>query len=168
MTYAATVPPDPADVGAVATSADPAVAEAVAAAGAAMLIGWSAALASGLTSLTAPAQPAVGYPATPQTRPFSVRTSPAAASTAALVASVATTAHRALGAGGLALSAASAGRPKSTTRPTRFLPATAGVVAQSCSKVSTARGYRVDASSATAKRQPSTLPSLGTVWSGPF
>src|SRR6476469_9466257 len=143
MTYAVTLPPEVPELCAAATSVPVAGVAADAegvAVGAATVTGWSAAFASGLTSLTAPPQSLVGYPATPQTSPFSVRTSPAVASTAALVASVATTAQRAFGAGGVAPSAASAGRPKATTRPTRFLPASAGVDPQTWSKVRTARG----------------------------
>ena len=52
-----------------------------------------------------------------------------------LVASGATTAHSAVGSGGVVASAESAGRPKSMTRPTRFWPVSAGVAAQICSKV---------------------------------
>ena len=79
-----------------------------------------------------------------------------------------TTAQVASGAGGVAPASASAPRPESITTPTRLAPAFAGVLPQMAAKVSVARGTREELSSATAKRQPSTAPSLGVVCAGPF
>src|SRR5450759_2269477 len=53
------------------------------------------------------------------------------------------------------------------TRPTRLVPAATLVAAHRASKVGVARGSRTELSSATAKRQPSTAPSLGTNCAGP-
>ena len=90
-----------------------------------------------------------------------------AARTSVLVASGATTAHSAVGSGGVVPSAESAGgRSRSRGRP-----ASAGlgrVDAQIFSEGQVARGKRTSFTSATANRQPSTEPSLGTIWSDPF
>ena len=79
-----------------------------------------------------------------------------------------TTAQAACGAGGVAPPSASAGRPESMTTPTRLDPAFAAVLPQSAANVGVARGKRGVVSSLTAKRQPSTAPSLGVVSAGPF
>ncbi len=71
------------------------------------------------------------------------------------------------GTGGVSPLDASSGVPGSTTRATRFLPVSAGVLPQIASKSPAARGTR-GLAPPTAYRQPSTAPSAGTTPSEPF
>ena len=103
-----------------------------------------------------------------QVSPLSARTDATADRTSAPEALASTTAHCATGEGGVAPFSASAGRPASITTPTRLDPALAGVAPQMSAKVGVARGKRGVLSSPTAKRQPSTAPSLGVVSAGPL
>src|SRR5450759_2109077 len=95
------------------------------------------------------------------------RVAPPATRMSAPVAFWGTVTQVAFGAGGVAPSTLSAGRPKSITRPTRLLPAVIALPAHSAAKVGVARGLRMELSSATAKRQPSTAPSAGMACAAP-